>query len=54
MGGNEPFWARNGELFYRMGNQGEKMMVVEFQTRPSFAAGRPRLLFEDDFASNLL
>ena len=40
-------WARNGqELFYRNGN---KMMVVEITTEPSFSAGTPRLLFERNF-----
>jgi len=43
-GGKEPLWNRNGrELFYRNGN---KMMAVEIVTRPGFAAGKPRLLFE--------
>ena len=35
---------RNGrELFYRSGN---KMMAVDITTQPSFAAGKPRMLFE--------
>jgi len=43
-GGTEPVWARNGrELFYRNGN---KMMVADIATTPSFNAGIPRLLFE--------
>jgi Tol biopolymer transport system component len=43
-GGTEPLWNRNGrELFYRSGN---KMMVVEITTQPSFAFGSPRMLFE--------
>jgi Tol biopolymer transport system component len=43
-GGTEPTWNPNGrELFYRSGN---KMMIVEITTRPSFTAGKPRLLFE--------
>ena len=42
-GGTEPVWARNGELFYRNGNQ---MMAVETKTQPTFSAGTPRLLFE--------
>jgi len=44
-GGTEPVWNRSGrELFYRGGNN--KMMAVEITTRPSFAAGSPKLLFE--------
>jgi serine/threonine-protein kinase len=43
-GGTEPLWARNGrELFYR---SGEKMMAVDIGTQPTFAARKPRLLFE--------
>jgi Tol biopolymer transport system component len=43
-GGTEPAWNPSGrELFYRNGN---KMMAVEIVTQPSFAAGKPRVLFE--------
>jgi len=43
-GGTEPVWNPNGrELFYR---SGDRMMAVEITTQPSFAAGRPRILFE--------
>jgi eukaryotic-like serine/threonine-protein kinase len=43
-GGTEPVWNPNGrELFYRNGG---RMMVVDITTRPSFAVGRPRMLFE--------
>jgi serine/threonine-protein kinase len=43
-GGTEPVWNPIGrELFYRQGN---KMMVVDVATRPSFSAGKPRVLFE--------
>ncbi|MFY9530722.1 MAG: protein kinase [Candidatus Acidiferrales bacterium] len=43
-GGTEPAWNPNGrELFYR---SGDKMMAVEIATQPSFAAGKPRMLFE--------
>jgi Tol biopolymer transport system component len=43
-GGREPAWNRNGkELFYR---SGYKMMAVDITTQNSFAAGRPRMLFE--------
>jgi hypothetical protein len=45
-GGTEPVWARNGELFYR---SGEKMMVVETNTRMNFSAGAPKVLFEGHF-----
>jgi serine/threonine-protein kinase len=42
-GGTEPVWNHNGnELFYR---SGDKMMAVEIATQPSFAAGKPRMLF---------
>jgi tricorn protease-like protein len=44
--GHEPFWARNGELFYRNGN---RMMVVETKTQPTFSASAPRLLFEGTY-----
>jgi len=43
-GGTEPVWARSGrELFYR---NGDKMMAVAVETKPVFAAAKPRLLFE--------
>jgi serine/threonine-protein kinase len=42
-GGVEPVWGGGGEVFYR---NGDKMMVVEVQTKPSFAASRPKVLFE--------
>jgi eukaryotic-like serine/threonine-protein kinase len=46
-GGTEPVWNRNGrEVFYRNGN---KMMVVETTTQPSFSAGKPRMLFEGPY-----
>jgi hypothetical protein len=46
-GGTEPVWNRNGrELFYRNGN---KMMAVDIATQPSFAAGKPRMLFEGPY-----
>ena len=49
-GGDEkwPRWARNGrELFYR---NGSRMMAVDIQTEPTFTAGKPRLLFEGQYA----
>jgi eukaryotic-like serine/threonine-protein kinase len=46
-GGTEPVWNRNGrELFYRSGN---KMMAVDIATKPGFAAGKPRMLFEGPY-----
>jgi serine/threonine-protein kinase len=49
-GGTEPVWNRNGrELFYR---NGDKMMAVDIDTHPAFAAGKPRQLFEGDYVLN--
>jgi eukaryotic-like serine/threonine-protein kinase len=46
-GGTEPLWAKNGrELFYR---NGDKMMAAAVETKPSFAAGKPKLLFKGDY-----
>jgi serine/threonine-protein kinase len=46
-GGAEPRWTQNGrELFYR---NGDKMMAVEVENKPTFRAGRPRMLFERQF-----
>jgi Tol biopolymer transport system component len=43
-GGGFPKWNPNGrELFYR---NGEKSMVVDVTTSPTFNAGKPRLLYE--------
>jgi Tol biopolymer transport system component len=51
-GGNEPLWNRNGrELFYRAG---DKMMAVDINTQPGFAAGKPRELFEGHYMLNPL
>jgi Tol biopolymer transport system component len=48
-GGMEPVWARNGqELFYR---NGDKMMAVAVQTRPSFTVGTAKMLFEGRYAT---
>ena len=45
-------WNPKGkELFYRTGAQREKMMVVEYQTEPTFSAGKPRLLFEGNYTA---
>jgi serine/threonine-protein kinase len=49
-GGTEPRWSRDGrQLFYRSGN---KMMAVDVQTRSGFAAGTPRMLFDQPYAIN--
>jgi Tol biopolymer transport system component len=46
-GGTEPVWNPNGrELFYR---SGDKMMAVDIVTQPSFAAGKPHILFEGPY-----
>ena len=43
-GGTEPVWNRNGrELFFR---NGDKIMAVDITRQPSFAASKPRVLFE--------
>jgi Tol biopolymer transport system component len=48
-GGVEPVWAPNGrELFYR---NGDKMMAAAVETKPMFAAGKPKLLFEGHYAA---
>jgi hypothetical protein len=45
--GTEPVWNPNGrELFYRSGG---KMMAVDIAIQPSFAAGKPRMLFEGPY-----
>jgi Tol biopolymer transport system component len=46
-GGTEPMWNPKGrELFYRSGN---KMMAVDIETQPSFAASKPHILFEGPY-----
>jgi eukaryotic-like serine/threonine-protein kinase len=51
-GGSELWWAPSGkELFYRTGANRERMMSVNIQAEPSFAPGRPRLLFEAPYFS---
>jgi serine/threonine-protein kinase len=43
-GGTDAVWKPNGgELYYR---NGDRMMVVSIDTRPTFRPGRPRLLWE--------
>jgi eukaryotic-like serine/threonine-protein kinase len=49
-GGIEPLWNPNGrELFYRSAN---KMMAVQIATQPTFAAGRPTMLFAGDYLAS--
>ena len=49
-GGHEPLWSQDGhELFYR---NGHRMMVVDVRLSPAFEAGRPRLLFEEAYATD--
>ena len=44
-GANEPRWSPDGRaLYFRSGN---RMMVVSISTRPSFAAGIPKVLFDN-------
>ncbi|HUU35762.1 MAG TPA: hypothetical protein VMW48_16965, partial [Vicinamibacterales bacterium] len=50
-GGNEPVWPRNGrQIFYRAG---DTMMVVDVETTPSFSAGKPRKLFDNDYERSI-
>jgi hypothetical protein len=37
---------KGGELFYK---EGDRMMVVDVQTAPTFRASKPRVLFESEF-----
>ncbi len=46
-GGDDPHWSRRGrELFYQ---QEDKLMIVDVETKPTFRAERPRMLFEGSF-----
>ncbi|MFI5181143.1 MAG: protein kinase [Thermoanaerobaculia bacterium] len=46
-GGKDPRWSRSGrELFYR---DGDKVMSVDVETKPTFRPGRPRTLFEGHY-----
>jgi serine/threonine-protein kinase len=50
-GGTDPLWLRQGgELYYR---NGDKMMVVEVRTQPTFSAGRTRLLWEGHYSHGM-
>jgi Tol biopolymer transport system component/predicted Ser/Thr protein kinase len=52
-GASEVTWSPKGnELFYRTGEQREKMMVVDIQTQPSFSTDKPRQLFEGPYANS--
>jgi eukaryotic-like serine/threonine-protein kinase len=55
-GGLSPVWARNGEeLFYRTPLDSDgmtAMMAVDIVTKPEFRAGRPHLLFRNDYRSS--
>ena len=49
-GGGESRWSPDGtELFYRSGDQLERMMAVSVQTEPTFRADTPRMLFEGSY-----
>jgi serine/threonine-protein kinase len=51
-GGSEPVWARTGDrLFYRKGRQ---LVVATLQTTPGFAVLGREVLFEADYATDLL
>jgi len=46
-GGSWPVWNANGrELFYR---SGDKIMVVDVMTQPSFSVDKPRMLFDGQY-----
>ena len=46
-GGGQPLWSPDGkELFYR---NGDEMMVVPVETDPTFSAGAPEVLFEQQY-----
>jgi len=47
-GGTEPVWAHNGELLYR---NADKMMAVETNTKSTFSADKPKMLFEGRYAT---
>jgi Tol biopolymer transport system component len=50
-GGIEPRWSRDGrELFYR---NGDAMMAVTVETKPTFKAGVPKELFRGTYFSTL-
>jgi len=51
-GGIQPLWNRNGrELFYRSGENEGKVMAVEVNTQGGFSAGKPKMLFDGQYAA---
>ena len=54
-GGREPAWSPSGrELFYRssLDDEGKRrVMVVDMPANPSSSAGRPRVLFRDEYGT---
>ena len=46
-GGTRPIWSHDGrQLFYR---NGDKLMTVPIEPKPTFSAGTPRLLFQGTY-----
>jgi Tol biopolymer transport system component len=45
--GSEPVWSRNGRRLYFRSN--DSLMAVDITREPTFAAGRPRVLFDAPF-----
>ena len=49
-GGGEPLWSPDGkELFYRIG---DRVMAIPVQTRSTFKASTPKILFERSYLSS--
>lgn len=49
-GGREPVWSRDGrELFYR---ENTALLAVSVETRGSFRAGTPKLLFDGPYQAD--
>jgi hypothetical protein len=49
-GGRQPVWARGGkEIFLR---NGDKMMAVQVETKPSLKLSKPEILFEGRYERN--
>jgi serine/threonine protein kinase len=57
-GGSEPAWSRSGkELFYISGSDDSNtvsMCALEIAFKPSFKAGKPRVLFEGQIPDNMI
>ena len=50
-GGEEPVWARSGtELYFR---DAQRVLAVEFRSGAAFPFGKPRVLFEGEFESDV-